>query len=279
MASDIDYKRAAIDQWTADPCGSSVAIGAPGTREYFEGLTAARSRYAPWMADALDYDGAAGLDVLDVGCGQGIDLAQLAMAGARAVGIDLTPRHVELAREHLAALGLEAQVERGDAESLSFADESFDRVLSNGVLHHTPAIKAALREILRVLRPGGEARIIVYNKRSFHYWIDQVLAHGVIQGGIVREGGMSGVLARWVEHSTVGARPLVRVYTPRGARRMLESAGFVDVTTVVRHFHPDNTFVTQRVARRARWMRDPALHERLAHVGGWYVVARGVRPR
>lgn len=279
MASDVDYKRAAIEQWTADPCGSSVAVGTPGTREYCEGLIAARTRYAPWMAEALDYAGAAGLDVLDVGCGQGIDVAQLAMADARAVGIDLTPRHVELAREHLAALGLNAQVEQGDAESLSFADESFDRVLSNGVLHHTPAIDSAFREILRVLRPGGQARIILYNKRSFHYWIDQVLAHGVIQGGIVREGGMSGVLARWVEHSTADARPLVRAYTPQAARRMLVSAGFVDVTTVVRHFQPDNTFVTQRLARRARWMRDPALHERLARIGGWYVVACGVRPR
>jgi ubiquinone/menaquinone biosynthesis C-methylase UbiE len=279
MASNIDYKRAAIDQWTADPCGSSVADGAPGSREYFEGLIAARSRYAPWMAKALDYAGAAGLDVLDVGCGQGIDLAQLAMVGARAVGIDLTPRHVELAREHLAALGLEARVDQGDAESLPFQDGSFDRVISNGVLHHTPEIDVALREIVRVLRPGGEARIIVYNKRSFHYWIDQVLAHGVIQGGIVREGGMRGVLARWVEHSTAGARPLVRVYTPRATRRMMQSAGFTDVTTVVRHFHPDNTFVTQRLAKRARWMRDPALHRRLARIGGWYVVARGVRPR
>jgi hypothetical protein len=132
---------------------------------------------------------------------------------------------------------------------------------------------------VRVLRPGGEARIVVYNKRSFHYWIDQVLAHGVIQGGIVREGGMRGVLARWVEHSTTGARPLVRVYTPRAARRMMERAGFTGVTTVVRHFHSDNTFVTQRLARRVRWMRDPALHERLARIGGWYVVARGIRPR
>jgi len=277
MSSNVDYKRAAIEQWTADPCGSSVAIGPPGTREHFEGLIAARSRYAPWMAEALDYNGSAGLDVLDVGCGQGIDLAQLA-AGTRAVGIDLTPRHVELAREHLAAFGLEAEVERGDAEALSFADQSFDRVFSNGVLHHTPDIEAALREILRVLRPGGETRIVLYNKRSFHYWVDQVLAHGVLQGGIVREHGMSGVLARWVEHSTTDARPLVRVYTPRATRRLLRDAGFVDVSTTLRHFHHDNTFVTQRLARRFSRMRDPDLHDRLARVGGWYVVARGVRP-
>jgi ubiquinone/menaquinone biosynthesis C-methylase UbiE len=278
VASSTDFKQAAIEQWTADPCGSSAVDGEPGSRGYFESLMAARAEYAPWMAEALDYAGAARLDVLDVGCGQGVDLAQLAMAGARPAGVDLTPRHVELARRHLALLGLEAEVTQGDAECLPFADASFDRVLSNGVLHHTPDIQAALQEILRVLRPAGEARVILYNKRSFHYWIDQVLAHGLIGGGIFRERGMSGVLARRVEHSTADARPLVRVYTPRTTRRLLNGAGFVDVSTTLRHFHPDNTFVTQRLARRFSRMRDPALHERLARIGGWYIIARGVRP-
>src|SRR5947207_3392306 len=89
---------------------------------------------------------AKGLDVLDVGCGQGIDLAGYAMAGGRPTGVDLTPRHVELARAHPAAMGLEGEVVVGDAEALPFVDESFDRVSSNGVLHHTPDMPAALRE-------------------------------------------------------------------------------------------------------------------------------------
>ena len=69
------------------------------------------------MAEELDYAGSTGLDVLDVGCGQGIDVARYAQAGATATGVDLTPRHVELARAHLAALGLDATIELGDAES------------------------------------------------------------------------------------------------------------------------------------------------------------------
>src|SRR4051794_32891808 len=157
-----DPKQAAIDQWSADPCGPDSA-SPPGSRPYFEDLLEGRRRYAPWMDDVLGYSATAGLRVLDVGCGQGIDVARYAQGGARATGVDLTPRHVELAKQHLAAMGLEADVREGDAEALSFPDDTFDRASSNGVLHHTPDIGAALREVCRVLVPGGEARIIVYN--------------------------------------------------------------------------------------------------------------------
>src|SRR5215212_3336779 len=96
-----DAKQAAIDQWTADPCGPEVS-GEPGTREYFQALMAERHVYAPFMSE-----------VLDVGCGQGIDVVRYAMGGARVTGIDLTPRHAELARRHLAAMGLEGTIVDG----------------------------------------------------------------------------------------------------------------------------------------------------------------------
>src|SRR5262245_16414291 len=109
-----DYKRAAVEQWTADPCGSNVSPGEPGTREYLDERLQGRETYAPWMADTLDYAGSRGLRVLDVGCGQGIDLIRYAQAGAAATGIDLTPRHVALARQHLELLGLTADLVEGD---------------------------------------------------------------------------------------------------------------------------------------------------------------------
>src|SRR5207253_6554473 len=90
-----------IDCWTADPCGAIAPDGEVGTRAYFERLLDARTQYAPWLASALGYSKTKGKRVLDVGSGQGIDLAHFALAGARAVGIDLTPRHVELTRAHL----------------------------------------------------------------------------------------------------------------------------------------------------------------------------------
>jgi ubiquinone/menaquinone biosynthesis C-methylase UbiE len=268
-------KQAAIACWTNDPCGA--VPGEPGTREYAEQLVAARRDYAPWMAAALGYAEADGLDVLDVGCGQGIDLVEYARAGANATGIDLTPRHVELANAHLAALGLAGVAREGDAEDLPFDDGSFDRVSSNGALHHTPHFERALGEVVRVLRPNGQARVILYNRRSLHYWLSQVLWGGVVHGGLLRERSMAGVLSSGVERSSVGARPLVRVYAPRELRAALRRAGLSDVTVAVRHFHwddiPHGTGVTRVAALRSR-----ALQDAIGRVAGWYVVGTGTKP-
>ena len=276
-----DYKAAAIEQWTADPCGANVAKGEPGSRSYFENLLNARSEYGPWMSDALGYSDARGLRVLDVGCGQGIDVYRYALAGAVATGVDLTPRHVELARAHLAAMGLEAEIVAGDAENLPFADATFDRVSSNGVLHHTPDLAAALREIRRVLAAGGEARVIVYNRNSFHYWLTQVAFNGIARGGLLTERSMAGVLSRRVEYSRTGARPLVCVYTPRQMRDLMEEAGFLSVSVGVRHFHAADTPVTYPLKYPLRrWPRlySPSLFDRIGRIGGWYVVASGTSP-
>jgi ubiquinone/menaquinone biosynthesis C-methylase UbiE len=278
MRQATDYKQAAVEQWTADPCGSSITEGEQGSRTYFERLVRGRFEYGPWMPEALGYDETQGLRVLDVGCGQGIDIYRYALAGAKATGIDLTPRHVELAQAHLAAMGLEAEIVEGDAESLPFEDSRFDRVSSNGVLHHTPDMPAALREILRVLRPGGEARVIVYNKHSFHYWLTQVLWQGIVRGGLLRERSMAGVLSSGVEYSTIGARPLVRVYTPAQMRRLLDDAGFANVTTTIRHFQPSDTPVTYVLKGRLKLLDRAEVLDRIGRIGGWYVIASGTKP-
>ena len=276
MSTANDYKRAAVECWSADPCGAVASAGELGTRPYFEKLLQARHDYAPWMEASLGYDETAGRDVLDVGCGQGIDLARYAMAGANAVGVDLTPRHVMLANAHLAALRLPGGAIVSDAEALPFADRSFDRASSNGVLHHTPGIAAALREIHRILRPRGEARIILYNRNSFHYWLTQVLYRGVLHGELIREGSMAGVLSSGVEYSHIGARPLVRVYAPDEVRRLLADAGFGTSTVSVRHYNYRDTPVTAILGSRLKAFRDERLLDRLGRVGGWYLVARAL---
>jgi ubiquinone/menaquinone biosynthesis C-methylase UbiE len=273
--SDAAYKQATIEQWTADPCGENEAAGETGTRGYFEALERSRVAYAPWMADQLGYAGTAGLDVLDVGCGQGIDLVRYARAGANVTGVDITPRHADLARANLAAHGLDGTVVLGDAEALPFPDHSFDRVSSNGVLHHTPDIEQALREIRRVLRPGGEARIIVYNRASLHYWLAQVGYWGLWKRRLFAEGSMEAVLSH-VEYSASGeGRPLVRVYSPRQTRQLLRDAGFTAVTTRVRQFKAQDTPITAHLEPFVRPLRDPRVLDRIGRLAGWYVIGSG----
>ncbi len=165
-----------------------------------------------------------------------------------------------------------------DAERLSLADESFDRASSNGVLHHTPDMPAALAEIQRVLRPGGRATIIVYNRNSFHYWLQQV-PKGIVTGAIVRERGMDGVLSDVVEYSSIGARPLVRVYTKRQLASMMETAGFEGVVVRSRHFRAADTMPTRLLEPHWSRVRDQGTLERLGRLAGWYLVAAGIRPR
>jgi ubiquinone/menaquinone biosynthesis C-methylase UbiE len=261
-----DPKQAAIDQWTADPCG--IIEGEPGTRDYFVRLIAARDRYVlnaadeQWMAELIDYRGSAGLKVLDVGCGQGIDLFRYASAGAEATGIDLTPRHCELARAHLEAMGVAALVIEGDAEAMPFPDASFDRVSSNGVLHHTPDMAAALREIRRVVKPGGRITVIVYHRDSAFYWLSKVLHEGLLKRRLVGE-SLGDILAE-VEVSSINAKPLVNVYSRRRLRQMMNAAGFIDIRLSVRH-HADALIV--------RRIRNPRVRSFLGRHAGWYLVA------
>ncbi|HET8606172.1 MAG TPA: methyltransferase domain-containing protein [Gaiellaceae bacterium] len=88
--------------------------------------------------------------VLDIGCGTGELAEQLSrQLGADVVAADLSPRMVELARER----GLDAR--RADIEELPFADDEFDCVVAAWVIYHAPDRVRAIRELARVLRPGG----------------------------------------------------------------------------------------------------------------------------
>lgn len=125
-----------------------------------------QERYSiyPWLDDAAEFRLHKGERVLDLGCGTGSDLLQFARHGALATGVDLTPRHVELARQRVGEL---AMVHHADARHLPFADASFDYVYSHGVLHHCDDPQRVVSEMLRVLRPGGRFNVHVYALWSY----------------------------------------------------------------------------------------------------------------
>src|SRR5580698_7762168 len=93
-----------------------------------------QERYSiyPWLYEVAEFRKHAGERVLEIGCGTGADLLQFAKHGAIATGVDLAPKHVELARKRLGNL---AVVRQADMRHLPFQDESFDYVYSHGVLH------------------------------------------------------------------------------------------------------------------------------------------------
>ena len=102
---------------------------------------------------------------LDLACGTG-DIAYAVHArGGRVVGLDITPRMIELARRK-ALHGTRPAFLVGDMMALPFADQSFDLVTTGYGIRNVPTIAPALAEIRRVLRPGGMLLSLDFNRPS-----------------------------------------------------------------------------------------------------------------
>jgi 2-polyprenyl-3-methyl-5-hydroxy-6-metoxy-1,4-benzoquinol methylase len=99
-----------------------------------------------------------GLDVLEYGCGRGAISVRLAKSGARVTAFDISPKSIEVARQHAAMEGLDERTafHVAPAEDLPFGDESFDLVFGKAVLHHLDVAKAQ-PELRRIMRPGAKA--------------------------------------------------------------------------------------------------------------------------
>ncbi len=214
-------KQRAREQWSEDPCGAVYGREQEfGTREFFDAVERHRyAEYAPWMPEVMGFNHFAGARLLEVGCGMGTDLLQFARGGAKVTGVDLTPRSIEISQQHLAVYGERGDFAISDGENLPFADESFDVVYSNGVLHHTPDTAGAVREVHRVLRTGGQARVMLYHRGSAAFWGDIILRHGVLHGELLKH-STEDIMSKYVEFNESGGRPLVKVYSRREARQL-----------------------------------------------------------
>lgn len=215
------YKDEVQNQWDANPCGSHYVKNAPQhTLDWYLEAEAYRyGNYAPWMAETMEFANFAGKEVLEVGGGMGTDLAQFAKHGACVTDVDLSAGHLVLAQENFRLRGLTGRFVHRDAETLPFPDASFDLVYSNGVIHHTPNTEQVVKEMHRVLRPGGRAIVMVYAENSLHYWRNLVRDIGLYASEL-EYSSMGDVMSRHVEITENGAKPLVKVYTPQRLRKL-----------------------------------------------------------
>ncbi len=240
--------------WQAHPCGTKFSDAEIGTPEFFERVEAHRYEKEWHIPAAADFTNTRGLHVLEIGCGMGTDGAQFAKAGANYTGIDLTDAAVELARKRFQVSGLKGEFRVADAERLDFPDASFDLVYSHGVLHHTPDIEAAVREIYRVLKPGGRAMVMLYHRGSYNYRVGIRVLRRAGAGLLTSEAGIKliNLLTRepidslrehaqlakngnssaddFLSQSTDGAgNPLARVYSRREARELFKDFSAVEL--------------------------------------------------
>jgi ubiquinone/menaquinone biosynthesis C-methylase UbiE len=151
----------------------------PGTPEFF-------AHVRPWMTPfrfseimaRIERESALlrGKRLLEIGCGMGFDSVEFLKRGVRVTSTDLTQAAVDLTRRHVELEGLEADdVCVQNALELSYPDGTFDAVWACGVLHHTGDTPRAIREVRRVLKPGGRAIIShLYRRPSWMYAVSRL---------------------------------------------------------------------------------------------------------
>jgi ubiquinone/menaquinone biosynthesis C-methylase UbiE len=163
--------------WDAHPLGlqyvsdQTVEIGSPA---FFNHIKPWMNPYKfPWIMDRIESEAAGlrGKKLLEIGCGMGYDSLEFIKRGVNVTAIDLTPAAIDFAKRHFETVGAVAdEVKVDNALDLSFQDNTFDAVWSNGVLHATGDTPGAIAEARRVLKPGGRAIIShFYRKPSWMY--------------------------------------------------------------------------------------------------------------
>lgn len=161
-----------------------------------------------------------GLRALELGCGAAQTGIKVSMRRAHVTGIDFSENQLRHARENIAETGTDMPLVRASAEELPFADGSFDLVYSWGVIHHAAHPHRIVREVRRLLAPGGEARVMLYGRQSwaaYKLW----LRHALLVGRPRRT--LSEVIGRHLES------PGTRAYTRREIELLFAGAGFEHV--------------------------------------------------
>lgn len=204
--------------WNEYVIGLDVTEEPVGSPQFFDDLESYYGNEYPSEGKLLRYNRYAGAKLVEVGCGWGCDLIRFAAAGALATGVDLSADAIGLARQYFDYKGVAGELLVGDAENLAFDDGSFDVAVSLGVLHHTPDTQRGLDEVYRVLRPGGEALIMLYNRHSWYNFLVHVSGTNY-------------------EHEEKDA-PIVKLYSRREVTRMFEAFSSIDVETTR---HPTKT--------------------------------------
>ena len=287
--------------WNTEACGTHFVREFKDERDFYEKFREYRYRTEWHIPLLVPFGGGKGKSVLEIGTGNGADGVMFALNGAEYTGVDITEAALEATRRHFQVMGLRGVFQKENAEKLSFPDNHFDMIYSHGVLHHTPNPQAAINEVHRALKPGGQALIMLYHKHSFNYFVrimgymrlrvllkaatrlgrwrsDREKARTVALAGVrgnqdrtvweihyqnfLREGWSYLCAKNFVHHCTDGPEcPVAFAYSTAESRRLFSK--FKDVRMQVAHF-PLNRYPL------ARWL--PVQVEKfLAGRMGWYL--------
>ena len=126
--------------------------------------------FYPYLLPTVQPERMQGKKVLEIGLGYGTLGQQIAQAGADYTGMDLSRNPVDHMGYRLRLHSLPGRTIQGSALAMPFPDQTFDFLVSIGCMHHTGNLQQCFDETFRVLKPGGIAVIMIYNKYSYMRW-------------------------------------------------------------------------------------------------------------
>jgi SAM-dependent methyltransferase len=209
-----------VNFWDNRPCNIRHSKSELGSAKYFKEVSQRRFYVEPHIKEFAKFEEWKGKRVLEIGCGIGTDGFEFASNGAIYTGTDISTASLELAKKRFELSGIEARLIPGNAENLSSLfdkKEEFDLVYSFGVLHHTPSIQNALREIVKLSNETTAIKIMLYAKES---WKQALINDGLEQ-----------------PEAQYGC-PIANSYTHSEVQSLFEEAGLEVVDITQDHIFP-----------------------------------------
>ncbi len=223
----LEVKNSGAEFWDKNPCGGAW----PTYRDFMAWI----QRTEPYIFKVLKEIDWKGKRVVEVGCGQGTTLNFLPQFGAEICGLDMSLQSLRGARAGARELSHadKTHLLQADAERLPLQSGLFDIAISIGVLHHTVDTAQGVREIYRLLKPGGTAIVMLYRSGNPKWWLTRILR--TYSKIVDRLNGRSGVLAgRIRERQAAGSAagtallelfgvPILKAYSNSQSRKLFSA--------------------------------------------------------
>ena len=156
--------------WDNRPCNLKHSNKDKDTVEYYDEVMRKKFLVEPHIPGFCQFDQYKGKKILEIGSGLGTMAVNYAMCGAEVTCVELSDKSLELCKKNFEVRGLKGHFYSGNAEELvSFLPQGvkYDMIFSFGVIHHSPHPEVIVENMKQVLNPGGELKLMVYNKYSF----------------------------------------------------------------------------------------------------------------